>query len=167
VTALTKAQERALEWLPGEELNRMRMALELLQGLARGAMCDLDRMKQAHAPSKRGSRYTAALESLEGRLTAADSEATEALGIALRASRQKEADLHYPPEVLATNPAPHIGPEGREAALARIRAAKAAKDAASRQPHQTPPQPLGGTGQPSDASGASCGAVRAGMEGKA
>jgi hypothetical protein len=39
---------------------------------------------------------------------------------------------------------------------------------ASRQPHQTPPEPaepLGGTGQPSDASGASCGAVRAGMEG--
>jgi hypothetical protein len=39
---------------------------------------------------------------------------------------------------------------------------------ASRQPHQTPPEPaepLGGTGQPSDASGASCGPLRAGMEG--
>jgi hypothetical protein len=39
---------------------------------------------------------------------------------------------------------------------------------ASRQPHQAPPEPaepLGGTGQPADGSGASCGAVRAGMEG--
>lgn len=57
------------------------MALELLTGALAGAMADLDTMKAAHPASKRGSRYTRALQSLEQRLAGGEAEAREALNV--------------------------------------------------------------------------------------
>lgn len=42
-------------------------------------MQDLDEMKRFHPPSRRGSNYTRALQSLERRLAALEAEAREAL----------------------------------------------------------------------------------------
>jgi hypothetical protein len=54
---------------------------------------------------------------------------TEAVLTALLAQvPEEERSLFYPPEALATNPAAHIGPEGREVVLARIRASKAREE---------------------------------------
>ena len=58
---------------------RIEMVLQLLVGTLAGAMEDLDEMKRAHPPSKRGSKYTRALESLEFRLSNGEADAREAL----------------------------------------------------------------------------------------
>ena len=58
---------------------RLEMALELFASAANGAAVDLDTMKHFHPPSKRGSNYTRALESLERRLAALEVEAREVL----------------------------------------------------------------------------------------
>lgn len=48
-----------------------RITLEWLGGVLSGMAEDLDAMKRFHPPSKRGSNYTRALESLERRLAGA------------------------------------------------------------------------------------------------
>lgn len=58
---------------------RLEIALQYFRGVATGAMQDLDAMKRAHPPSKRGSRFTHALESLESRLATIEHEAADAL----------------------------------------------------------------------------------------
>ena len=62
---------------------RLEMAVEAFASIASGAMQDLDLMKQNHPPSRRGSRYTHALESLERRLVGLEQEAREAINAKL------------------------------------------------------------------------------------
>jgi hypothetical protein len=56
------------------------LALTHLRAVIQGCVEDLDRMKAAHPPSKRGCRYSQALESLEMRLTVALGEIEETIG---------------------------------------------------------------------------------------
>jgi hypothetical protein len=56
---------------------RRESAIEWLNGVLSGMREDLDRMLANHPPSRRGSRYQNALESLESRLNAAIEEVQE------------------------------------------------------------------------------------------
>lgn len=58
---------------------RLQMAIEAFAGITAGMRQDLDVMKRWHAPSKRGSNYTRALESLESRLAHLEDEAFEVM----------------------------------------------------------------------------------------
>jgi hypothetical protein len=58
---------------------RLEMAIESLGGVVAGAMQDIEVMERFYPPSKRGSSYQRALDSLKSRLLAVEAEAREAL----------------------------------------------------------------------------------------